>query len=155
MGSHIKGPAELIVGAIRDLGIKDVNYATVDAAINQMGQYLFEPPNVAGWNEGRTWINAERILVRYNQMARFLEQPNVDLVALLKGDGVDTPQKVVDAIARACLVVQPDPATTKALADYLGALPPAAEWEAKRDEINAKLRAILVLLMSTPDSQLG
>ena len=139
MGSHIKGPAELAVGAIRDLGIKDVNYATVDAAINQMGQYLFEPPNVAGWNEGRTWINAERILVRYNQMAKILEQPNVDLVALLKATDWTRLRRSSTELAKACLVVQPEPATTKALADYLGELPPAAEWDAKRDQINAKL----------------
>lgn len=155
MGSHIKGPVELTVGAIRDLAIKDVNYGTIDAAINQMGQVLFEPPNVAGWNEGRTWINAERILVRYNQMARILEAPNVDLVELLKNDAVDTPEKVVDQLVKACLVVSLDPEKRKALADYLGTLPPKAEWEAKKNEINAKLRAVLVLLMSTPGSQLG
>ncbi len=155
MGSHIKGPVELAVGAIRDLGIKDVNYASVDSAVNQMGQLLFEPPNVAGWNEGRTWINAERILVRYNQMARLLEQPNVDLVALLKGTDVSTPQKIVDELIKACLVVKPNSEESRALAEYLGELPPAAEWDAKRDQINAKLRAVLVLLMSTPESQLG
>ncbi len=155
MGSHIKGPVELAVGAIRDLDIKDVNYGTIDSAVNQMGQLLFEPPNVAGWNEGRTWINAERILVRYNQMAKILESPNVDLVALLKDDAVDTPEKVVDQLIKTCLVVTPDPEKRKALADFLGKLPPKSEWEAKKSEINAKLRAVLVLLMSSPESQLG
>lgn len=124
MGTHIKGPAELAIGAIRDLGIKDTNYSTVDAAINQMGQVLFEPPNVAGWNEGRTWINAERILIRYNQMARILESPNVDLVDLLKNDKMDNSEKVVDQLVKACLIVKPDPEKCKALAQFLGKLPP-------------------------------
>lgn len=155
MGTHIKGPAELAIGAIRDLGIQDANYGVIDAAINQMGQVLFEPPNVAGWNEGRTWINAERILIRYNQMARILESPNVDLVELLKNDKVDTSEKVVDQLVKACLVVKPDPEKCKALAAFLGKLPPQSEWDAKKNEVNAKLRAVLVLLMSSPDSQLG
>ncbi|MFK5922203.1 MAG: DUF1800 domain-containing protein [Verrucomicrobiota bacterium] len=155
MGSHIKGPVELAIGAIRDLGIKEVNYASIDAAVNQMGQMLFEPPNVAGWNEGRTWINAERILIRYNQMAKILEQNNVDLVDLLKNEKVDSSDKVVSQLVKACLVVKPDPDKCKALAEFLGKLPPQSEWEAKKNEINAKLRAVLVLLMSSPDSQLG
>lgn len=155
MGTHIKGPAELAIGAIRDLDIKDVNYGVIDAAINQMGQVLFEPPNVAGWNEGRTWINAERILIRYNQMARILESPNVDLVELLKNDKMDTSEKVVEQLIKASLVVKPDPEKCKALAAFLGKLPPQSEWDAKKNEVNAKLRAVLVLLMSSPESQLG
>lgn len=155
MGTHIKGPAELVIGAIRDLGIKDTNYGIVDAAINQMGQVLFEPPNVAGWNEGRTWINAERILIRYNQMARILESPNVDLVELLKNDKMDNSEKVVDQLIKACLIAKPEPEKCKALAQFLGKLPPQSEWEAKKNEVNAKLRAVLVLLMSSPESQLG
>ena len=157
LGTHIKGPVELAVGAIRDLGIKDVNYGTIDAAVNQMGQLLFEPPNVAGWNEGRTWINAERILIRYNKMAQILESPNVDLVDLLKNEAVDTPDKVVDQLMKTCLVVKLDANKRKALTDYLVSqkLPPKKEWDAKKNEVNAKLRAILVLLMSTPGSQLG
>jgi hypothetical protein len=120
-----------------------------------MGQYLFEPPNVAGWNENRTWINAERILIRYNQMAKLLEQPNVDLVALLEGRNAQTPQQIIDEVAKACLVVGPDAEKRKVLTDYIDDLPPVAEWKTKRDQVNARLRVILVLLMSTPESQLG
>jgi len=31
-----------------------------------LGQNLFFPPNVAGWAGGRTWINANTLLERYN-----------------------------------------------------------------------------------------
>lgn len=155
MGTHIKGPVELAVGTIRDLGMKNVNYATVDSAVTQMGQYLFEPPNVAGWNENRAWITAERILTRYNQMSNLVEQPNVDVVALLEGKGLQTPREIVDHLAKACLVVNPSDQKCADLATYLGDLPPAAEWAAKRDMVNAKLRVILAFLMSTPESQVG
>ena len=153
MGTHIKGPVELAIGTIRDLGITNANYATVDSAVIQMGQYLFEPPNVAGWNEGRAWINAERILTRYNQMANLVEQPNVDVVALLEGRGLQTPQEIVDHLAKACLVVCPSDEKCKELATFLGDLPPAAEWAARRNQVNAKLRVVVALLMSTPESQ--
>ena len=155
LGTHIKGPVELAIGTIRDLGIKNVNYGAVDSAVIQMGQLLFEPPNVAGWNEGRAWITAERILIRYNQIANLVEQPNVDVVGLLEGQAFETPRQIVDYLAKTCLVNCPSDEKCKELAAFLGDLPPAAEWAAKRDQVNAKLRVVLVLLMSTPESQLG
>lgn len=155
MGTHIKGPVELAVGAIRDLGIKNVNYAVVDSAVIQMGQYLYEPPNVAGWNENRAWVNAELILTRYNQIANLVEQPNVDVVALLEGKGMQTPLDIINHLAKTCLVVQPSEEKRNDLAAFLGDLPPAAEWAANRDAINARLRAVLALMMSTPESQVG
>ena len=155
MGTYIKGPAELAIGVIRDLGLKDVNYANVDSAVNQMGQQLFEPPNVAGWNEGRTWINVELILQRYNQIARLIEDPKVDIVALLEGKGPQTPEQVVDLLIKRLVVRGPDAEKRTELIRFLGELPAPADWTAKRDQINAKLKAVLVLLMSTPESQLG
>ncbi len=154
-GTHIKGPVELVVGTLRDLGIKNADYGAVDSAVIQMGQYLFEPPNVAGWKENRAWINAERILIRYNQLANLVEQPNFDVVGLLEGKGLQTAQQVVDYLAAACLVASPGDEQRKELVAFLGELPPAAEWAAQRELLNAKLRGLLALLLSTPQAQLG
>ncbi len=155
MGSHVKGPAELVIGAIRDLGVQDVNYGSVDSAIIAMGQTLFEPPNVAGWDEGSAWVNAERIFVRYNQVASLVERPNVDVVGLLEGKGLQTPEQIVDFLVKTCMVISPSDAKRKKLASFLGELPPAEQWTAQRNQLNAKLRALVVLLMSMPESQLG
>ena len=32
----------------------------------QLGQVLFMPPNVAGWDWGKAWINTNTLLTRYN-----------------------------------------------------------------------------------------
>jgi hypothetical protein len=88
-------------------------------------------------------------------MSNLVDQPNVDVVALLEGKGLQTPREIVDHLAKACLVVDPSDQKCADLATYLGDLPPAAEWAAKRDMVNAKLRVILALLMSTPESQVG
>jgi hypothetical protein len=154
-GTHIKGPVELVIGTIRDLGIKNADYGAVDAAVIQMGQYLYEPPNVAGWKENRAWIDAERILIRYNHIANLVEQSNVDVVGLLEGKGLQTAQQVVDYLATTCLMASPGDEQRNELVAFLGELPPAAEWAAQRDPLNAKLRALLVLLLSTPQAQLG
>jgi uncharacterized protein (DUF1800 family) len=69
----VKSPVEFIVGAIRMLG---ANYkpglsssdsgAEIPAIFSIIsGQELFNPPNVAGWPGGLTWINTAWLLNRY------------------------------------------------------------------------------------------
>jgi hypothetical protein len=146
---------ELLVGLIRDLGLTDVDYRAVDSATVQMGQMLFEPPNVAGWEENRAWVTAERILTRYNLVANLVERPTVDIVGLLEGKGLRTPEQVVDYLARACLTGSPSEARRRELIEFLGDLPPAEQWASKRNQVNARLRAVVVALFSMPESQLG
>ncbi len=154
MAQQIKSPVELMVGTIRTLGLKDVNYGYVDGATHGMGMVLFQQPNVGGWEEGRTWISANRVLLRYNGVANLIEQPNVEMLALVEGK-VNHPAELVDYLARACLASGLSEPQRKALIDFLGQLPPPAEWAKQRDAINAKLRALIVLIMSTPEYQVS
>ena len=34
--------------------------------LRQLGQDLFAPPNVKGWDGGMTWITTNTLLTRYN-----------------------------------------------------------------------------------------
>ncbi len=63
LGTQIKSPVQLVVGMLRDLGVKDLtDTGALDAALSNMGQQLLEPPDVKGWREGRSWVNANRVL---------------------------------------------------------------------------------------------
>ncbi len=67
----ITHPADYIVTALRGLGLNDPSYTgTVYANIRSMGMRLFEPPNVAGWDHGRTWINSSSLIARFNYANR-------------------------------------------------------------------------------------
>ena len=46
-------------------------------AQQQLGQILFMPPNVAGWDWGQAWINTNTLLTRYN-LAGFLTKGSAD-----------------------------------------------------------------------------
>ncbi|MCC6420948.1 MAG: DUF1800 family protein [Gemmataceae bacterium] len=162
VGTQIKSPIQLLAGMLRDLGVKQVaNSQPIEAAARGMGQELLEPPDVKGWRGGRTWINADRLFVRYNAIADLLRnvprpggQRGVDVVALLEGCNCKTEAGVVDYLARACFVRPLDEAKRKELTAYLGQLPPPAEWPARRTEVNERLRALLVLMLSTPEYQM-
>lgn len=70
--SLIKQPVELVVGAIRMLG-GTYNQGTNARASNTLsqlsrniGQDLFAPPDVAGWDPNLAWVNTASMLERFN-----------------------------------------------------------------------------------------
>lgn len=154
MGQQIKSPVELMVGTIRIAGIKQVDYNLVDQALQAMGQTLYQPPNVGGWEEGHTWISANRILLRYNAVADLVEQSQVDLASMVEGKAANAAE-AVDYLSRSCLVTHLSDQQRQELVAFLGELPPAGQWAQERDSLNARLRGTLLLMMSTPDYQVN
>ncbi len=66
MHSHIKSPIEFLVQTTKLLETVLPPPNISQNAMAQMGQLLFAPPNVKGWDGGRSWINASTLLFRYN-----------------------------------------------------------------------------------------
>jgi uncharacterized protein (DUF1800 family) len=154
--SHIKSPVELLVGTIKMLGIQQVDYGRIDSACQTAGQALFEPPNVAGWDEGKAWITSKQLLDRYNFAADLIDQRNVDIVAsLADGREFASADEVVDHLVQRCLVADIGKDKRQAMIDFLGDLPPSTQWQEKREEINTKLRALVVMLLGSPEFQVS
>jgi uncharacterized protein (DUF1800 family) len=61
--SKIKSPVEYTIGALRDL---DATFPGQELAerMTPMGQELFAPPSVKGWDGGRDWISSNAWLAR-------------------------------------------------------------------------------------------
>ena len=72
MGQQIKSPVQLVVGAVRSLYTPTRDLGLLVDALDLMGQKIFEPPSVKGWNGGRSWINTSTIYVRQNVLAFLL-----------------------------------------------------------------------------------
>lgn len=66
IGTQIKSPVQFVAQLVHDLDMPYPPYASMARASAQLGQDLFYPPNVKGWDGGRTWINANTLLTRYN-----------------------------------------------------------------------------------------
>ncbi len=64
--ARIKSPAELVVGATRSLRAPARDLGVLIDAMDLMGQNLFFPPSVKGWDGGRSWINTSTLFVRTN-----------------------------------------------------------------------------------------
>jgi len=72
MGTMIKSPADLLVGAVRSLQVPVRDMGTVADAMKLMGQQLFSPPSVKGWDGGRSWINTSTLFIRQNLLVYML-----------------------------------------------------------------------------------
>jgi uncharacterized protein (DUF1800 family) len=66
MGSQIKSPVQYIVQTSKLLDAPPPAPIAAQNAMRQMGQILFAPPNVKGWDGGKTWISTSTLLFRYN-----------------------------------------------------------------------------------------
>jgi uncharacterized protein (DUF1800 family) len=64
--TQIKSPVQYIVQTSKLLGTKLPSPMVAQNAMRQMGQVLFAPPNVKGWDGGKAWITTSTLLFRYN-----------------------------------------------------------------------------------------
>lgn len=65
--TQIKSPVQLVVSTYRKLGLEEIpSWPPMKPTTSNMGQDLFYPPNVAGWDGGKTWINPSTLLLRAN-----------------------------------------------------------------------------------------
>jgi len=71
-GAIIKSPVDLVVGSLRQLDIKVSSTESLVPVLRQLGQNLFDPPNVKGWPGGYLWINTNSLLARKTFLDRLL-----------------------------------------------------------------------------------
>ena len=73
--ARVKGPVELVVGAIRMAGSYQTPTLGIEKVSNNMlymGQGLLQPPTVEGWHEGVEWIDSGSLVERVNFAAKEL-----------------------------------------------------------------------------------
>jgi uncharacterized protein (DUF1800 family) len=65
---RVKGPVEFCVGTVRALEVlkPTVQAEALAESCTRMGQSLYAPPSVAGWDGGASWANSTAMLTRTN-----------------------------------------------------------------------------------------
>lgn len=110
IGVIIKSPMDLYINLIRETAFSynDDALRFLNSSSSLLGQSLFDPVDVAGWQRDRTWINTNFIIGRWLTTEIFLEsfyQNNPEEFRTLAMDAVgaadsntSNPEKVVTAI---------------------------------------------------------
>ena len=111
------GPVEYIVGSVRALELFCPPPQTLLLAewCANLGQDLFQPPTVKGWEGGRLWINATSMLQRANFAADLVSsdrygriakpQASIDYAELLLGRKLDSLPRERDLRGRIQLIL--------------------------------------------------
>jgi uncharacterized protein (DUF1800 family) len=90
----VKAPVEMMVHALKALGATQLGRLVVQASPN-MGQVLFDPPDVGGWPNNQAWISSNNVIARVNFVSGVLRQvralPHAQ-EAVVQLDGVFGPQ---------------------------------------------------------------
>ncbi|OED43990.1 hypothetical protein AB833_02585 [Chromatiales bacterium (ex Bugula neritina AB1)] len=77
--SLVKSPLEYVANLHwrNDISLKPSDHLIRD--LEEMGQDLFDPPDVGGWPEGRDWINSSRLINRERYRRQFASRMSLQL----------------------------------------------------------------------------
>jgi len=151
---RIKSPVEYVVGLVSSFnGV--VSPKDLAETMDGLGQSLFEPPNVAGWKGGKTWLNSATLVARHNLAwrlvggtdARFKEKidPARVISKLAKKDGAKQVNDLLDLLLQGDV----DPQIRQKLIAH--ATRKAAAKKPQKEELRKLAHTILLL----PEYQLA
>lgn len=176
----VKSPVEYEVSCLRVLSVK-MPLRNMLGPMRRMGQSLFAPPSVKGWDGGSAWLTSGTLFERTNfamavSSTRGMPgEARFDPRAWMRGRDLNSVDEVVDALAFDVLQTKPSTATRAAIVGYLTPDPPESKSGSKEAGAMAmeaaapmggkspldprtadvKLRGALRLLLSSPEFQLA
>ncbi len=150
VGCKVRSPVELGIGLLRALDAS-ANMVQLAQRLRELGQLPFFPPNVKGWDGGRTWIDSSSLLGRASLVRRILEnsETRFDGVALdeyLDRYGLKSSAAIVDWLSELLLAVPPASDVRSQLIERL---------ESRDSSQRTKLAQLLHVLGSLPEFQLA
>ncbi|HMP01222.1 MAG TPA: DUF1800 domain-containing protein [Gemmatales bacterium] len=160
--ARIKSPTTYVLGILRGL---EANVGTVGVAqlCENLGQKLFYPPSVKGWDGGAAWLNSTTLLLRQNaalaltstEDVRFGRRCDPDVLAQ-KHQVPDDDQAQVAFFLNLFLQDDVPTETRQALLDYARTsrtLTYPVYWTEK-DRAAHRLRTLCYLVLTQPEMQL-
>ena len=150
VGNKIKSPVQLLVGTMRSLGTPMRSTHDLGKAMTMMGQVPFNPPSVAGWDTGRSWINTSTLFMRQNLCVYLIagkkkKLRDYDPMPLL-AEVEHQPQAVVDHLVDLLLGPHVPESRRRPLVAFM---------EKRPSRVTAdQVAALLVLITGMPEYQL-
>jgi uncharacterized protein (DUF1800 family) len=143
-------PAEFVARAIKEMGWSGFS---VNDALNPMiamGQQLFEPPDVAGWDLGQSWFTSGAMLSRMNFASQLATNQKFELRNVARGS-VGSPEGLVSwALDR--MTTPAFPADSyNALIDYARA---GGAWTGSDAQLATKASGLAHLIVGSGEYQL-
>jgi uncharacterized protein (DUF1800 family) len=142
-------PAEFVVRTLKAVGFVGFSVNDALAPMVSMGQQLFEPPDVAGWELGPGWFSTGGMLARMN----FASQVATNQKFVLRDaarPAKATPESLIGFAVDRLSVQSPAPEVYSTLVDYVRA---GGAWTGADAQLLAKTAGVVHLLAGSGDYQ--
>jgi uncharacterized protein (DUF1800 family) len=159
--TRIKAPVDFALGIVRGLEGRVGTTALADA-LDNLGQNLFFPPSVKGWDGGRAWLNGQSLLFRQNLALSLTSTEDTrygsrtDPAALAHKYGKKGDEELVDFFLALFLQGDAAPESRARLVDYQQrsrAQKYPVYWTAE-DGADHRVRSLCHLVLTLPEFQL-
>jgi uncharacterized protein (DUF1800 family) len=145
-------PAEFVTRAFKDVGWSGFSVNDALTPLANMGQILYEPPNVAGWELGQSWFSTSAMLARMNFASTLAGNQKFKLATAVKAANASkTPEALLSYMLDALPGAPLDSAVTGELANYLHA---TGAWTGSDAQLQAKAPGLVHLIAGSPEYQL-
>jgi Protein of unknown function (DUF1800) len=164
--SKIKGPVDFVLGMVRGLeghrAQSAVGTVELARALEGLGQRLFYPPSVAGWEGGRAWLNGQTFLMRQNLALALTSTTDsrfgrrLDPAEFMRRHDAGTAAAKVELLLRVFLQGDVPAASRDRLVQYAGNMERESHpvyWTAA-DVANHRVRSLCHLVLCLPEYQL-
>jgi uncharacterized protein (DUF1800 family) len=159
--TRIKSPVDFILGIVRPLEGR-IGTSALAIALQELGQDLFHPPSVKGWDGGPAWLNAQTLLVRQNLALALTSTEDVrfgrrtDPAALAEKNKKQSDGELVDYFLRLFLQNDIPPEARSRLLHYQEKAHQQVApvyWTGK-DAADQRVRTLCRLVLALPEFQL-
>ena len=143
-------PVEFVVRSIKEVGWRGFSLNSALTPLVNMGQQLFEPPDVNGWELGRGWFSSGGMLARMNFAAVLATNQRFNLRDQSRGQ-VDSPESLLSYMLDRMTPPEFASDAYNALLDYLRA---GGAWTGSDTQLAAKSSGLAHLIAGSGDYQL-
>jgi uncharacterized protein (DUF1800 family) len=146
-------PVEFVTRAFKDVGWSGFSVNDALTPLSNMGQTLYEPPNVAGWELGQSWFSTSAMLARMNFASTLAANQKFKLATAVKAANVSkTPDALLAYMLDALVSAPLDASVTGELSNYLRA---TGAWTGSDAQLQAKAPGLVHLIAGSPEYQLA
>ena len=143
-------PVEFAVRSVKEVGWNGFSVDTVRAALVGMGQTLFEPPDVNGWELGQGWFSTGGMVARMNYAATLAGNQRFNL-ARAAADAKGSPDSLVEYFLDRFSAA---PYEKGAHDDLLVYAQTGATWTGSDAQVQAKSAGLTRLIVGSSEYQL-
>jgi uncharacterized protein (DUF1800 family) len=150
-------PVEVVVRALKDFGWQGFSLASTATPLNNMGQNLFEPPDVSGWDLGPSWFSSGATLARVNYASTLASNQKFNLAAAGAGiAGITSSANGAQTLLSTVLGLPQTPPYDAAVAnEMLTYLRSTGAWTGSTSQLQSKVAGIVHLVIGSPEYQLA